>query len=124
MIRSYPKPNVPTPLRRSDRVPHQPDRYYSFLVRNDDPIEFHENNEDPITYMDAMQRSDSDKWLEAMKSEMESMKVNDVWILVDPPEGVKPIGCSGSSKGRGAQTERWRPIKPIWLPRDIINVLV
>ena len=28
-----------------------------------------------------------------MKSEMESMKVNDVWTLVDPPEGVKPIGC-------------------------------
>ena len=24
---------------------------------------------------------------------MESMKVNDVWTLVDPPEGVKPIGC-------------------------------
>ena len=28
-----------------------------------------------------------------MKSEMESMKVDDVWILVDPPEGVKSIGC-------------------------------
>ena len=28
-----------------------------------------------------------------MKFEMESMKVNDVWTLVDPPEGVKPIGC-------------------------------
>ena len=28
-----------------------------------------------------------------MKSEMESMKVNDVWILVDPLEGVKPIEC-------------------------------
>ena len=43
--------------------------------------------------MDTMQRSDSEKWLEAMKSKMESMKVNDVWTLVDPPEGVKPIGC-------------------------------
>ena len=43
--------------------------------------------------MDAMQRPDSEKWLEAMKSEMKSVKVNDVWILVNPPEGVKPIGC-------------------------------
>ena len=43
--------------------------------------------------MDVMQRPDSEKWLEAMKFEMESMKVNDVWTLVDPPEGVKPIGC-------------------------------
>ena len=24
---------------------------------------------------------------------MESMKVNDVWTLVDPPKGVKLIGC-------------------------------
>ena len=28
-----------------------------------------------------------------MKSEMESMKTNNVWTLVDPPEGIKPIGC-------------------------------
>ena len=28
-----------------------------------------------------------------MKSKMESMKINDVWILVDPPEEVKPIRC-------------------------------
>ena len=28
-----------------------------------------------------------------MRSEIESMNVNDVWTLVDPPEGVKPIGC-------------------------------
>ena len=27
-----------------------------------------------------------------MKSEMESVKVNDVWTLVDLPEGIKPIG--------------------------------
>ena len=43
--------------------------------------------------MDALQRSDSEKWLEAMKSEMESMEINNVWTLVDLPEGVKPIGC-------------------------------
>ncbi|PKI73152.1 hypothetical protein CRG98_006439 [Punica granatum] len=28
-----------------------------------------------------------------MRSEMESMYTNQVWTLVDPPEGVKPIGC-------------------------------
>ena len=43
--------------------------------------------------MDAMQRSDFDKWLEAMKSKMESIKINDIWILVDPLEGIKSIGC-------------------------------
>ena len=28
-----------------------------------------------------------------MKSEMDSMYQNQVWTLVDPPEGIKPIGC-------------------------------
>ncbi|PKI53543.1 hypothetical protein CRG98_026088 [Punica granatum] len=28
-----------------------------------------------------------------MRSEMEFMYTNQVWTLVDPPEGVKPIGC-------------------------------
>ena len=28
-----------------------------------------------------------------MKSEIESMKINDVWILVDPLEGIKSIRC-------------------------------
>ena len=92
LIRSNPE-STEDPIRRSGRVPRQPDRYYGFLVRDDDPIELDENNEDPISYMDAMQRTDSEKWLRAMKSEMESMEINSVWTLVDPPDGVKPIGC-------------------------------
>ncbi|KAL0303286.1 UNVERIFIED_CONTAM: Copia protein [Sesamum radiatum] len=40
-----------------------------------------------------MSNNDSDKWLEAKKSEMNSMGSNQVWTLVDPPKGVKPIGC-------------------------------
>ena len=59
------------PLRRSSRVPHQLDRYYDFLVRDGDPIILVENNKDPISYMDAMQRSDSDRWLGVIKSEKE-----------------------------------------------------
>ena len=76
-IRSNPKP-IEASVRRSDRVSRQPDRYYGFLVRDCDPVELDENNEDPITYMDAMERSDSDKWLGAMKFEMESMDINGV----------------------------------------------
>ena len=62
MIKSYPKPN----LRRSGRVPHQPNRYYCFLVQDGDPIELDKNNEDSVTYIDALQRFDSEAWLEAM----------------------------------------------------------
>ncbi|KAK4381253.1 Retrovirus-related Pol polyprotein from transposon TNT 1-94 [Sesamum angolense] len=33
------------------------------------------------------------KWLEAMKSEMDSMSSNQVWTLVDRSKGVRPVGC-------------------------------
>ena len=61
LIRSNSDPIVKAPLRRSDRVPYQSNRYYDFLIRDSDPIELNENNEDPITYMDAIQKSDSEK---------------------------------------------------------------
>ena len=84
---------IETPLRRSDRIPHQLDRYYNFLIQDGDPIKLDENDEDPITYMEAVQRPNSQKWLETMKFEMKFMKINGVWILVDPSERIKPIGC-------------------------------
>ena len=33
------------------------------------------------------------KWLGAMESEMQSMYDNQVWTLVDPPQGAKIIEC-------------------------------
>ena len=77
-----------------------------FLVRDGDPVKLDENDEDPITYMDAMQRSDSDKWFEAMRSEIKSMKINDVWTLVDPPERIKPIGCKWIFKRKRGADEK------------------
>ena len=37
--------------------------------------------------------SDSDKWLNTMKFEIDSMYTNQVWTLIDAPEGVTPIDC-------------------------------
>ena len=88
--------DVPAPetqvVRRSSRARHEPERYYGFLLTQDDDVMLIDNDE-PLTYQDAMNSPDSERWLEAMKSEMESMYQNKVWTLVDPPEGVKPIGC-------------------------------
>ncbi|KAG8473016.1 hypothetical protein CXB51_034911 [Gossypium anomalum] len=47
----------------------------------------------PRTYQEVVTSPDSKKWLEAMTSEMDSMYENQVWTLIDPPEGVKPIRC-------------------------------
>ena len=124
LVRSDPEPIVQAPIRRFDRVPRQSDRYYSFLIRDDDPIKLDENDEDPITYMDAMQRPNSEKWLEAMKSEMESMKVNDVWTLVDPPEGVRPIGCKWVFKRKRGTDGKVKTYKARLVAKEYVNVMV
>ena len=59
LIRESNMKPVETPLRRSDSVLHQLDRYYGFLIQDSDPIEFDENDEDLIIYIETMQRSDS-----------------------------------------------------------------
>ena len=42
-------------------------------------------------YKEVMAVPGSKEGLKAMKSEMESMYENQVWNLVEPPEGVKPL---------------------------------
>ena len=37
--------------------------------------------------------ANSEKWKQMMKSEIDSMHCNQVWTLVDLPEGIVPIGC-------------------------------
>ena len=77
--------------RRSSRIHHEPKRY-GFLVTNDKIIELVDQDE-PTTYHKTMMSPDYEKWLQAMKFEMQSMYDNQVWNLVDPPEGAKVIGC-------------------------------
>ena len=50
-------------------------------------------DDEPVNYKEAMTSPNSIEWLQAMKSEMESMYENQVWKLVIPLEGVKPIEC-------------------------------
>jgi hypothetical protein len=50
------------------------------------------DNDEPITYTEAMMGLDSEKWLGAMESEIESMHDNQVSNLVDP-DGARPSSC-------------------------------
>ncbi|GKC22314.1 retrotransposon protein, putative, ty1-copia subclass [Tanacetum coccineum] len=77
--------NVKVPIRRSARIPQAPDRY-GFYVDVDE-YELGDLNEPP-NYKAALSDPEYDKWLEAMNTEMQSMKDNQVWILVElPPNG-------------------------------------
>ena len=62
------------------------------MLTEDSEIFLLESSE-PTTYEQALASPDSEKWLEAMKSEMQSMSNNQVWELVDLPDQVRPIGC-------------------------------
>ena len=46
---------------------------------------------EPTNYEEAMMSPDSDRWLEAMKSEIGSMYENKVWTLVDLPDDRQAI---------------------------------
>jgi hypothetical protein len=70
-------------LRTSHRTVHAPERYMGLHEVSVFDIE------DPLTYAEAVDRPDSDKWLEAMRSEIQSMYDNTVWNLVAPPVGGK-----------------------------------
>ncbi|CAN6552325.1 unnamed protein product [Malus baccata var. baccata] len=87
--------SVPEPLapRRSERVSKPPKRYG--LDNDFDELYLlgdNETKEDPRDYTEAMSDIDSKRWQEAMKSEMDSMYQNQVWTLVDPPEGIVLVG--------------------------------
>ena len=87
--------NVDTPTpRKYSRVSHPPVRY-GFL-HDVQELHVHEESihvDDPTTFEEALLDKDSSRWLEAMRAEMDSMYANQVWSLVDPPEGVIPIRC-------------------------------
>ena len=72
---------VATELRRSTRTRSTPEWYGNPLLE----IMLLDNSE-PSNYEEAMAGPDSDKWLEAMKSEIGSMYENEVWTLTDLPD--------------------------------------
>jgi len=50
-------------------------------------------DEDPVSFKEAMECRNSEKWFNAMKEELKSMDDNKVWDLVVLPEGSKQVSC-------------------------------
>ncbi|GJZ17367.1 retrotransposon protein, putative, ty1-copia subclass, partial [Tanacetum coccineum] len=76
-------------VRRSERPHRAPNR----LCLN---VEVEEHSlgdlNEPANYKAAMLDPESNKWLDAMNAEMQSMKDNQVWRLVDLPPNGKTVG--------------------------------
>ena len=81
--------------RRSTRIRTTPEWYGNPVL----DIMLLDNNE-PTSYGETMVGPYSDKWLEAMKSEIGSMYQNKVWTLVDLPDDRQAIEINGSLRRR------------------------
>ena len=97
------------PLRRSERVVRQPERYLGVSEGQD--VVSADSVDDPLTFKNAMEDPDKEEWLKAMNLEMESMYSNSVWELVDLPDGVKPIGCKWIYKRKRGVNEKVETFK-------------
>ena len=99
-------PNPPSPaLRRSARVPVPNPRYFNpenaapvyeeeipdeeFLNAAGSPHE----DVDPLTLEQAMRSPNADKWKEACEYELDAMRKNKTWELVDRPADRKVVKC-------------------------------
>ena len=49
--------------------------------------------EEPLTFSEAIRSKNGKKWRAASDEEMESLEKNHTWILIDRPEGERTIGC-------------------------------
>nr|GEV82081.1 hypothetical protein [Tanacetum cinerariifolium] len=77
------------PIRKSSRTRHASNRMCLYI--NAKEHELGDLNE-PANYKAALLDPESKKWLDAMNVEMQSMKDNDVWVLVELPPNARNIG--------------------------------
>ncbi|GJU17517.1 retrotransposon protein, putative, ty1-copia subclass [Tanacetum coccineum] len=77
------------PIRKSSRTRRAPDRMCLYI-----DAEEHELGDlgEPANYKAALLDPESKKWLDAMNVEMQSMKDNDVWVLVELPPNARTVG--------------------------------
>nr|GEV24199.1 retrotransposon protein, putative, Ty1-copia subclass [Tanacetum cinerariifolium] len=75
---------------KSTRIPQVPNRYGYYV-----DIEEYElrDLDEPPNYKAVLADPESDKWLEGMNTEMQSMRDNQVWYLVDISSNGQTVGC-------------------------------
>ena len=66
--------------------------------------------EEPFTYKEAMASKDSNKRLTTMRSEIESLKKNHTWELVERPKRQQVVGCKWLYKIKEGARENSKPM--------------
>jgi hypothetical protein len=78
-----------TSLRRSTWVRVPPRRYDDFVSS----VYLSTNDDEPSLYQEDVEGSNSEKWKEVMKDEMNALAKNVTWDLVELPRNMKTVGC-------------------------------
>jgi hypothetical protein len=81
-------------LRHSNRA-RVPKHHFS--IENESYMIVMQDEEEPKNIREALICLTKEKWMKVMKEETESMRSNNVWKLVDLPEGRKQLGTNGFS---------------------------
>nr|GEV76295.1 retrotransposon protein, putative, Ty1-copia subclass [Tanacetum cinerariifolium] len=92
-------------IRRSIRTRHALDRMCLYI-----DAEEHELGDlgEPANYKDALLDPESKKWLNAVNVEMQSIKDNEVWVLVELPPNGKTVGEAAYILGNKIYRDRSR----------------
>jgi len=61
-----------------------------YLQESENDLSIHN---DSVSFSEATNGNNYDKWLDVMKDKFKSMAQNDIWDLVELPEGCKRVGC-------------------------------
>jgi len=69
-------------IKRQIKETSYGDDFYTYLVGNE-----------PLSFSEAISAPDAKHWDKAIRAEINSIKKNNTWTLVDLPKGAKPIGC-------------------------------
>ncbi|CAD5178886.1 unnamed protein product [Musa acuminata subsp. malaccensis] len=73
---------------------------------------------DPLSFSQAIESNDSEKWYDAMKEELKSMVHNDVWDLVELPNDCKRVGCKWVFKTKRDSTGNIKRYKARLVAKD------
>jgi len=86
-------------LRRSQREKRSAisNNYVVYLQESKNDLS---NDNDPVSFSEAMNSDNSDKLLDAMNDELKSMAQNCIWDLVELLEGCKRVGCKWVFKNK------------------------
>ena len=67
-----------------------PNDYIVYALEHESDLSI---DNDPVSFKEAVESNNSEKWYNAMKEELKSMTDNNVWEMTELPKGSKRIGC-------------------------------